>query len=790
MSAFLFLQRFEKGAVVPMPFADLVKILGRYGKTGRGSGDTEVTFEPDTLSDGCTVVGNPQTGALCVGFERPRYDSGLREVAWDCMQALQCAAFNDTLDSIYVLPGHASGLPATWGPPSPGVARQITTAQQLWPDELEIAVESSATPAARYQNPNAHGPHYQMFDGVEGDAGLVIEIGMRPEACNAGTLRILRNLELRVAAAIQTNPAYGACYRFAHTETSILFLDSPRLMDHQTRATIITPSPGDATAVGTGFIADRGLADLTHRATQSCVELARQEYRVELDGSFESIDTLSKVLDAVREKDRQERRAQPQETGVLSKAAMRWVYLAGPYLGSVLQRHVGAQWGYVRRPASRRQPAISMHTGRVRHPHLRVLDYIINGRSDDVTTWARALATADRSATPRQEDTVANIPQFCDILLGKARFHDRGLPFETHIPRAALDFSVDSLRELDRFLTAIATATAAVPAQAISDLALVAGAYLGEVIRSNTPDRACWRWVNYDDYSVAHPEFRKQRPRESGFLAFLDSATNTTYPIAHVAALLGKASLPSTHALALQLIGGGAATPAGIGARAAGGTAGGGGAPNAVPSSGIAATAEDGVMKQALAGAREALEKWRRIATPSDFLGLRAAGPGWIRGHALNECVVQQQLLLQKGHMVWGALLQANNALFKRGPEDHAGAVLYSNERYFDARPQELHAIANDLFSYKGKEAPEGVQRISQWLTDEQEVAFNLPVPPALTSHPVFATGILFFRKHLPQQLLSAAWMPLLVHPETRAVMVVPRQFWGRELIAQWQPRA
>jgi hypothetical protein len=78
---------------------------------------------------------------------------------------------------------------------------------------------------------------------------------------------------------------------------------------------------------------------------------------------------------------------------------------------------------------------------------------------------------------------------------------------------------------------------------------------------------------------------------------------------------------------------------------------------------------------------------------------------------------------------------------------------------------------------------------ISDWLTDEQKAAFNLNVPSELTPRPAFATGILFFRKHLPQQLVGGAWMPLLMHPETRAMMVVPRQFWVREISATWQAR-
>jgi hypothetical protein len=773
MPTFLFLQRFENGQPVPVPFAKAIAVLERYGKAGRGRGDLEFTFEPETIAFGCTVVGNQEAGAVCIGFERPRYDEALRKVAWDCMQALDCAAFNDTLDSVYVLPGRARALPSAWGALGSDITRQTTRAQQLWPSELETAVEGRAVPAARYTNPNPNGPNLQIFDhDSSSPQALTIEFGMRPAACNPGTLRILRNLELRVAAAIRTNPEHALCYRFTHHETALLFMESSRLLQDRVPATILTtPPPFETAPTGAGFIANRAVFNAVENTSDKFVESVRQHYRLELDGSFDSIDTLSKVLDAAHELDQQERRTAPAGE-YASKTVMSLSVRAGAYLGRIIQRLVGGQWGYIARPDSRRRPAIRMHNGQVRYPHLQVLDHIINGRSDDVAAWARAVATTDRSATPRQEDIVGNIPLFCSILLGAARFADGGLPLEAQIPRAALNFSVDSLRQLDAYIAQVAAQTATLSQQDISNLFFVAGAYLGEVVRSNTADPTRWTWVNYDDFVAANPEFREKRPREFGFLAFLDSPTNTAYPFAQVAGLLRGAQLPPSHVFAMQLIGATAAptTPT----------------PTTPARS---APSEDSAMKQALTHVREALAKWRRVATPSDFLGLRAPGPSWIRTHALNEIVTHQPLLLQKGEVVWGAVLQANNALFKPGPNDHPGAVVYGRDPYFDSRPHELGAIASKLFSYKDTQAPEAFRPISDWLTNERETAFNLPVPPALTEHPAFATAVLFFRKHLPEQWLAGSWMPLLVHSETRAVMVVPRQFWPRAFVTRWTAR-
>jgi hypothetical protein len=118
------------------------------------------------------------------------------------------------------------------------------------------------------------------------------------------------------------------------------------------------------------------------------------------------------------------------------------------------------------------------------------------------------------------------------------------------------------------------------------------------------------------------------------------------------------------------------------------------------PAPGGTEPTEDGAMKQALAGVREMLAKWRRVATPTDFLGLRAQGPAWARAHPLKEVMIHQQLLLEKGEVAWGALLQANNALFKPGPDDHPGAMLYSRDPYFEGRPQGLGKVARTIFPH------------------------------------------------------------------------------------------
>jgi hypothetical protein len=43
------------------------------------------------------------------------------------------------------------------------------------------------------------------------------------------------------------------------------------------------------------------------------------------------------------------------------------------------------------------------------------------------------------------------------------------------------------------------------------------------------------------------------------------------------------------------------------------------------------------------------------------------------------------------------------------------------------------------------------------------------------------------FRKHVPNGVLSCGLFPILTHPSTPAVMMVPFEFWPIELIVLWK---
>lgn len=612
MTAFLFLQRFDQGAPAPMPFEAVMDVLSRHGVPGRGRGDAELAFEADQVAALCTVAGSAADGAACIGFERPRFDAALRRVVWECMTAFGCTAFTDTLDTVYATDAAPAHFLAAGG----GHVRRVGGAQQLWPDGLELAAPPVARPALLYPNPNANGPRYQHFDTADFDANeLCIELGLRPEACNPGTLRVVRNLMLRVDGAISANPRFHVIYRYAWHESSLLLMESAPLGECANRVTIASPPPGVAPAPPR-FIGDANLPAGAQAEADKLARHAQARYQLTLDGSSASIEALAPLLDKVHAFYRQERAAHPAGGAPFHSAtADSWALQAGGYLGTVIQRQLNGQWGYVERNLQL-LPVLRTERGRIVHPHLQVLDHIVHGPGEGIARWFADLAATDAPASP------------------------------------------------------------------------------------------------------APPAPGPQAP-----------------------------------------------------------------GPQAID-----AWPEDPGMAASLGAVRAALEAWRRGATEQDYLDLREGDGGWLGADALRPILDVQPMLLSKGQVVWGALVQANMDLFAPGPDDLPAALVYSRDPHFDARPQALRRIAAILLASAGADAPAPLQAIGGRLQDGRDRFQNLAVPPVVTGRKVLVSTFAVFRRHLPGGVMAGrSWFPLLVHPYTHAVMIVPRQFWPDGLAAGWQ---
>lgn len=607
MTAFLYLQRFDEGAPAPMPFEALMEVLARHGVPGRGRGDMELTLEADQMAAGCTVIGDAAAGAACVGFERPRFDAALRRVVWECMATFGCTVFNDTLDTVYSSVDGQGALPSDFVAACVNGVRQVGGAQQLWPEQLELAVQGPPRPALLYPNPNGNGPNMQFCDDANFDTNeLCIELRIHPAACNPGTLRVLRNLKLRVDAAISANPQYRILYRYAHHESSLRLMESAQLGQHANPTALASPPPG-AQAPPPSFVVDRDVLAGAHAEAAMLARHVQEKYQLALDGGAASIGALATVLDKVHAYYRQQLGKHDGAAPFTSATATSWALRAGCYLGTVIEGQLGGQWGYVAR-GQQRLPAVRSGDGRICHPHLQALDHIINGPRASIATWYGALGRTDPTRCARNEDTAAN-----------------------------------------------------------------------------------------------------DEP------------------------------------------------PA------------------------------DAAMAAALYGIRTALDDWRRHATPDDYLELREGDGGWLRDDPLGEILDAQAMLLSAGRVVWAALAKANGDLFEPGPDDQLAAMVHSLDPHFDGRPHALRRIARELCAPQGSDQPMELQVVAGRLARANDRFQNLPVPRVLTGQKAFVSVFMVFRQHLPGNTLAGVWFPVLAHPYTPAMMIVPRQFWPRELVTRWE---
>lgn len=178
--------------------------------------------------------------------------------------------------------------------------------------------------------------------------------------------------------------------------------------------------------------------------------------------------------------------------------------------------------------------------------------------------------------------------------------------------------------------------------------------------------------------------------------------------------------------------------------------------------------------------------RWRMSPLPPLWMWLHLGDAIWVLYR-------ERARLLRSGRVVWGTLVQANELLFQPATADLPAAALYSPDRHYDDKPEELGRIAQALFALKGTTpADPSLQKLAHDITDELERSYNLRVPDLLTGgREVYLTTIMVHRRHLPGGYLTQGLFPLIAHPaSTRATMILPARYWGPELRYFWERRA
>lgn len=197
-------------------------------------------------------------------------------------------------------------------------------------------------------------------------------------------------------------------------------------------------------------------------------------------------------------------------------------------------------------------------------------------------------------------------------------------------------------------------------------------------------------------------------------------------------------------------------------------------------------------MTSVIEACRERLGPPPRSLSPEDVRRLRLVW--WplipLPFDSLFRVYLAQKTLRERGEVVWGYVLQANQGLWAPGFEPSAATVLFGGPELDDLGS--LVQLAELLYSLKGTSPKDPELRAAAALTHEYRRKLCKEVPRSLTGgRTVYCSDLMIHRGHLPGSMtrsrLRKPFLPLLVNPsETRSVMVLPAYFWPRELVESW----
>lgn len=169
-------------------------------------------------------------------------------------------------------------------------------------------------------------------------------------------------------------------------------------------------------------------------------------------------------------------------------------------------------------------------------------------------------------------------------------------------------------------------------------------------------------------------------------------------------------------------------------------------------------------------------------------LYLRVRPPGWCKTDDLMLVYEDGAKLLGEGMIVLAVLVQANVKLFERGADDHPANVIYTTDREAEQPLPRMLTVAHRLFSLKNTQPEDADEaRFARAVSYELGREFRVTVPESISGGlDLTFTTIMIHRKHLPDGRLAAPYFPLLIHPESRAAMILPARYWPDEFMEEW----
>ena len=149
------------------------------------------------------------------------------------------------------------------------------------------------------------------------------------------------------------------------------------------------------------------------------------------------------------------------------------------------------------------------------------------------------------------------------------------------------------------------------------------------------------------------------------------------------------------------------------------------------------------------------------------------------------------EALLERGRVVWGSAVVADQSLFSEGKHDGWAAVIYSPKIHIHDNLDgvaETSQVVNSLRN-KSKLEPEEMV-LGDKLNNTQDWFPPEDLPKSINpSQDLKISSALVVRKHLPMQLLFSGWLPILTHEEIHGIAILPERFWTPDMKSTWLSR-
>jgi iron-sulfur cluster assembly protein len=165
--------------------------------------------------------------------------------------------------------------------------------------------------------------------------------------------------------------------------------------------------------------------------------------------------------------------------------------------------------------------------------------------------------------------------------------------------------------------------------------------------------------------------------------------------------------------------------------------------------------------------------------------------PQWMQStDKISRIYHNQNEILTRGVVRWGAVIHANTTLFEPGNSKSGAQVVYAHND--DVSLDVLLSVANRCFQLKGcKPTDPSELKIANMLTNELERALDWPIPSSL-SHGVelWTTIVMMHREFIPGKVLVSKCFPILVDLELSLAVFIPSYYWEPGFRRDWQLEA